>query len=47
MNDKVEAKICDFGLSTRVESEGQRKKTFCGTPNYMAPEIVSKGNYSY
>lgn len=43
----MEVKICDFGLSTRLESKSKKKKTFCGTPNYMAPEIVSKSLYSF
>ena len=30
----------DFGLATKVEFSGERKKTICGTPNYIAPEIL-------
>lgn len=37
INDDMETKICDFGLSTRVKHEGEVKKTICGTPNYIAP----------
>lgn len=37
-----EIKIGDFGLATKI-SDGERKKTMCGTPNYMAPEIVERG----
>ena len=33
-------KIGDFGLATRLEYEGERKHTVCGTPNYIAPEIL-------
>jgi serine/threonine protein kinase len=40
INDNMETKICDFGLSTRVKNEGEIKKTICGTPNYIAPEIL-------
>jgi serine/threonine protein kinase len=36
----MDAKICDFGLSTRIKAEGDVKKTICGTPNYIAPEIL-------
>lgn len=47
INDHMEAKICDFGLSTRVRKEGQIKRTICGTPNYIAPEILEEHGHSY
>ena len=37
INDQMDAKICDFGLSTKIKTEGDVKKTICGTPNYIAP----------
>ena len=40
LSDKMEIKIGDFGLASRVEYEGERKRTICGTPNYIAPEIL-------
>mmetsp|Transcript_39499 Transcript_39499/g.29174 ORF Transcript_39499/g.29174 Transcript_39499/m.29174 type:complete len:202 (+) Transcript_39499:388-993(+) len=48
LNDKMEVKIGDFGLATKVEFEGDRKRTICGTPNYIAPEILEgKTGHSY
>ena len=48
LTDKMELKVGDFGLSTKLDFEGERKKTSCGTPNYMAPEILNgKIGYSY
>ncbi|KAI9431856.1 kinase-like domain-containing protein [Lactarius indigo] len=32
-------KVGDFGLAVLIESPGERKKTICGTPNYIAPEV--------
>jgi serine/threonine protein kinase len=32
-------KITDFGLSKVDVKEGQKTNTFCGTPEYLAPEI--------
>ena len=40
MNDKMEVKIGDFGLATKIEFDGKRKRTICGTPNYIAPEVL-------
>ena len=34
-------KIIDFGFSTCIPND-RRVKLFCGTPSYMAPEIVTK-----
>ena len=42
----MELKIGDFGLAAKLEFEGDRKRTICGTPNYIAPEVLdgSKGH---
>lgn len=37
----------DFGLATKVEFDGERKKTLCGTPNYIAPEVLGKKGHSF
>lgn len=47
LNDDLHVKIGDFGLATRIEFDGERKKTLCGTPNYIAPEILNKKGHSY
>ncbi|XP_017479535.1 PREDICTED: serine/threonine-protein kinase polo [Rhagoletis zephyria] len=47
LDDLLHVKIGDFGLATRVEYEGERKKTLCGTPNYIAPEILNKKGHSF
>ena len=48
LTDKMELKLADFGLATKLEFEGDRKRTVCGTPNYIAPEILSgKQGHSY
>ena len=46
MNDtQTRIKLIDFGFSTRIPSDRQIK-IFCGTPNYMAPEIVLRKEYT-
>lgn len=48
VTNKLEVKLGDFGLAARIEYEGQRRKTVCGTPNYIAPEVLEKKNgHSY
>ncbi|XP_034231972.1 serine/threonine-protein kinase PLK1 [Thrips palmi] len=47
LNDNMEVKIGDFGLAAKLEFDGERKKTLCGTPNYIAPEILQKRGHSY
>ncbi|XP_032896787.1 serine/threonine-protein kinase PLK1 [Amblyraja radiata] len=47
LNDDMEVKIGDFGLATTVQYEGERKKTLCGTPNYIAPEVIGKKGHSF
>lgn len=34
-------KICDFGFARKLEA-GQKAHTFCGTDEFMAPEIQLK-----
>jgi polo-like kinase 1 len=48
LNDKLEIKIGDFGLAAKLEFDSQKRKTICGTPNYIAPEILDgKVGHSY
>jgi serine/threonine protein kinase len=43
----MNVKVGDFGLAALVvterEMEVRRRTTMCGTPNYLAPEILEKG----
>jgi polo-like kinase 1 len=48
LSEKMEIKLGDFGLATKLEFDGERKRTICGTPNYIAPEILDGGHgHSY
>jgi serine/threonine protein kinase len=46
MDDKYRLKLGDFGLATDDNSFKNRKR-FCGTPNYIAPEIVERKSYGF
>lgn len=41
LTSDMEVKIGDFGLATRLDTLYDRKRTMCGTPNYIAPEILN------
>ena len=43
----MHVKIGDFGLATEISFDGERKRTLCGTPNYIAPEILTKAGHSH
>ena len=43
----MQLKFCDFGLSTKVNYIGEKKRTICGTPNYIAPQILEQEGHSY
>uniref|UniRef100_A0A8D0QCQ5 polo kinase n=1 Tax=Sus scrofa TaxID=9823 RepID=A0A8D0QCQ5_PIG len=42
ITENMELKMGDFGLATRLEPPEHRKKTICGTPNYVAPEVLQR-----
>lgn len=44
LDDGMNIKIGDFGLATIIEFSGQLRYTVCGTPNYIAPEILEGKN---
>jgi MAP/microtubule affinity-regulating kinase len=44
VDDELNVKIIDFGFSV-CSPPTQKLRIFCGTPSYMAPEIVNKEKY--
>jgi serine/threonine protein kinase len=43
-SDYTEIKLCDFGVS-RFAKQGERYTEQCGTPAYLAPEIIANEGY--
>lgn len=38
-------KLGDFGLAAKLSYPSERKRTVCGTPNYIAPEVIHDKGY--
>jgi len=47
LNHELKVKICDFGLAVKLDHDAEMVNESCGTPNYIAPEILDKEPYSY
>jgi polo-like kinase 1 len=40
LDKHLRVKVGDFGLATKLNSSDEKRKTICGTPNYIAPEVI-------
>ncbi|XP_064031340.1 inactive serine/threonine-protein kinase PLK5-like [Pogoniulus pusillus] len=42
VTEKMQVKIGDLGLAQRLAPPGRRWGVLCGTPNYLAPEVLDR-----
>eukprot|EP00826_Nyctotherus_ovalis_P053670 TRINITY_DN69_c0_g1_i5.p1 TRINITY_DN69_c0_g1~~TRINITY_DN69_c0_g1_i5.p1 ORF type:complete len:579 (-),score=94.39 TRINITY_DN69_c0_g1_i5:142-1833(-) len=48
LTGNMRVKVGDFGLAGKVSGTNEKRKTVCGTPNYIAPEVLEgRKGYSY
>nr|XP_023026817.1 serine/threonine-protein kinase PLK4 [Leptinotarsa decemlineata] len=41
----MQVKIADFGLATQLTRPDEKHMTMCGTPNFISPEVASRGSH--
>ncbi|KAJ3240727.1 putative protein serine/threonine kinase [Chytriomyces hyalinus] len=46
LTDTGHVKLADFGVSAQVTATITKKNTFCGTPYWMAPEVIVRSAYN-
>ena len=47
LDKDMHIKVGDFGLACQLGHHDERKKTICGTPNYIAPEVLQGGDVGH
>lgn len=46
MDEEGNLQIADFGMSKQLKGD-EKATSFCGTPEYLAPEIIKGDGHSY
>ena len=40
LDENMNVKIADFGLSAQLQDDDDKRMTICGTPSYLSPEVL-------
>ncbi|KAA8893271.1 kinase-like domain-containing protein [Sphaerosporella brunnea] len=47
VNQDGRIQLCDFGVSAQLANKHNKRNTFVGTPQWMAPEALAGGSYDF
>lgn len=47
LSDAMEIKLGDFGLAAQIDRDNEKRRTLCGTPNYIAPEVLQRLGHGF
>lgn len=47
INQDGRVQLCDFGVSAQLQGKANKRNTFVGTPQWMAPEALAGELYDY
>ncbi|KAI8866660.1 kinase-like protein, partial [Ramicandelaber brevisporus] len=47
LDGNMRIRVTDFGLSARLNTDAERKRSFLGTQTFLAPEVVAKGKFGH
>jgi len=47
LSNDMQLKVGDFGLATKLSFAEEKKRSVCGTPKYMAPEVIASKARGY
>ena len=47
LTENIELKLGGFSSAVKLEKEGEKRKTICGSTNYLPPEMANKKRHSY
>lgn len=47
LSENGDLKLADFGISKKLNFDYEKLRESTGTPNYMAPEVLSNHGYSF